>query len=335
MARARTLAETIELSAGVFAGKVKKTVVLCESGQALFNPGAYRAADGHTYLFVRFSTHHGNYPGWIRLHASANGTAFFKEKEHFIWPGYTVNDYSVGCEDDRCSPMREWLVHTHSLLLARDTRSPNRARYDDYIGVALGRAPDEAVPAGIVAMRGNKNAACVEAGSRTFLFHRPLEWGDPPCIWCGDFSRGFEEAVRNAADGTGGSRVPGALPRLAPPVDNRIVLAPLPAWSVYKIGLGAQPLAVGSRYLFTYHARSDPYQYWWSAGFLREKDGRLTLERLLPFPVCFPDTPWEMIGDVPKVSFLCGATRAHVGRNRALLEADDRVDNSWLKALLP
>ncbi len=30
-----------------------------------------------------------------------------------------------------------------------------------------------------------------------------------------------------------------------------------------------------------------------------------------------------------------GESRAHVRRNRAVLKADDRVDKSWLDALLP
>ena len=52
----KTLAEVIRLSAKVFAGKVKKTVILNEPGEALFNPGAFRGPDGRTYLYARFST---------------------------------------------------------------------------------------------------------------------------------------------------------------------------------------------------------------------------------------------------------------------------------------
>nr|WP_240910923.1 hypothetical protein [Thermococcus sp. MV5] len=223
-----------------------------------------------------------------------------------MYPPYTIQEYLYGFEDDRCSKIGEWWVHTHSTLLARDTRTPSRKNYSDYIGISLGKQPDEAVFIGIVDIQDDKNSALIEG--LPWLIHRPLNWSQPPAIWYGDFSKGFEQSQEFYHKVKDGGYPYESLIRIAPPENNRVLLAPLKEWGVFKIGLGAQPVYIGnSRYLFTIHVRSVPYQYWLTAGILRVKK-EPKLEKLLPFPLCLPETPWEIIGDVPKVCFICGAT---------------------------
>lgn len=300
--------ELIGLYKKLFERKLQKKLILDEKDGVVFNPGVYRSEDGKYYLYARTSTHHVNYTSWIRLYESDDGINFKKTREFFMYPPYTIQEYIYGFEDDRCSKIGEWWVHTHSTLLANDTESPSRKNYSDYIGVSLGKRPDEALFVGIVDIPDDKNSALI--GDAPWLIHRPLKWSLPPCIWYGDFNKGFTQATSLYPKAKAGELPYESLIRIKPPENNRILLAPLEKWGVFKIGLGAQPVYIGnSRYLFTIHVRSIPYQYWITAGILRA-DKELKLEKLLPFPICIPDTPWEIIGDVPKVCFICGATLA-------------------------
>ncbi len=298
----------VEMHRKLFGNKLQKKLILDERGGVVFNPGIYRSEDGKYYLYARTSTHHVNYTSWIRLYESEDGINFRKTKEFFLYPPYTIKEYIYGFEDDRCSKINEWWVHTHSTLLANDTESPSRKNFTDYIGVSLGKKADEAYFVGIVDIPDDKNSALV--GDRPWLIHRPVTWGKPPCIWYGDFSEGFKQAQALYPKAKENELPYERLIRITPPKNNRILLAPLDEWGVYKIGLGAQPIYIGnSRYLFTVHVRSIPYQYWVTAGILKIKD-EPKIEKLLPIPLCIPDTPWEIIGDVPKVCFICGVTLA-------------------------
>jgi len=292
----------------LFEGKIQKKLILDEKDGVVFNPGAYKDDTGDYYIYARTSTHHINYTSWIRLYRSRDGLNFTKQNEFFIYPPYTLEEYIYGIEDDRCTRIENWWVHTHSTLLAKNTESPSRKEYIDYIGISLGKSSDKAVSVGIVDISHNKNSTLI--GAQPWLIHRPMNWTQPPCVWYGDFQEGFEEAKKNYARIQHKGIPYERLVRITPPKNNKILLAPLEKWGVFKIGLGAQPVHIEKfRFLFTVHIRSIPYQYWITAGILKiTEQNEIEIEKLLPCPICIPDTPLEIIGDVPKVCFICGAT---------------------------
>ncbi len=298
----------IKLSNKLFGRKLKKELILKTDGRAIFNTGAYRAENGEYYLFPRISTHHHNYPSWISLYRSNDGKNFNRAVEFFIHPPYTIEDYSYGCEDDRCSKIDDWFVHTHTLLLANEPDYPTRNNCTDYICLSLGKKADEAKIAGIIDIKRDKNACCIKISEKIHLIHRAFEWSTPPCIWYGDFSESFAGSINFCFTE---NEVHISLPKIKPSSKNRILLSPLKSWGAFKIGLGAPPLKISDNtFLFTYHVRAFPYQYWWSAGIMYEKNNQLKIKKLLPFPLCLPNSPWELIGDVPKVSFICGITKS-------------------------
>ncbi|RLA94350.1 MAG: hypothetical protein DRG83_19820 [Deltaproteobacteria bacterium] len=297
--------ELVELYKKTFETTVKKHLVIDEGKEAVFNPGVYKGSK--YYVYARTSTHHVNYTSWIRLYESSDGLNFRLVKDFFMYPPYTVKEYIYGFEDDRCVNFKNLWVHTHSTLLAKNVEQPTRKEYVDFIGVSIGKKADEATFVGIVDIPGSKNSSLV--GNIPWLIHRPLSWTDTPVIWYGKFSEGFQEALDNLNLIEKNGYPLEELIRLSPPKENRILLVPLKSWRAFKIGLGAPPISIGdNRYLFTFHVRSIPYQYWIGAGILVEDEEKLHLEKLLPFPICIPNTPWELIGDVPKVCFICGAT---------------------------
>ncbi len=289
-----------------FAKKLSKEVVIKEQGEPIFNPGAFRSSDGQYYVYGRYSARHWTYPGWIRLYESGDGKNFEKSCEHFLTPPYNVSEHSFGCEDDRCTKIDDTFVHSYTLLLPESNREPDRKKYLDHVAIALGKSPKEAKFAGLVDIPKNKNASLFKKDDEVYLLHRPMAWDTPASVYCGTFTKGYKEAkerVKNEDD-----ELLIKFPRLTAPNDNKCILAPFPAWGAYKIGLGAQPLSLGEEWLFTYHVRTDPYVYWWSAGLMTVTELGPVIRKLLPFPLCMPDTPWELVGDVPRVTFLCGVT---------------------------
>lgn len=306
----------------LFKGKVKKELILKEDNGAIFNTGAYKDEDGTYYLYPRTVTHHKNYPSWIRLYKSDDGKDFKKEKEFFISPEYVVEDYSYGCEDDRCSKIDDWFAHTYTKLLANNPQNPIREDTEYYIGVSLGRKPDEAIFTGIIDIEEDKDAACIKPNDKTYLLHRPGgKWAPVTAIWYGDFDKGFDEAKELYYSNLNNPVIREKYQKLPPPSKNR-VLFPIPGSPKKggRIGIGAPPMkdAMNDKkdYLFTYHVMDVPYQYWWSVGLMNEEDGQLKIKKVLPFPVCIPDTPEELIGDVPKVSFV-----GHLTEKDGMLEA--------------
>ena len=321
--------KSVSLSYKLFKNKIKKSPILVKDGEALFNAGAYRAENGEYYLYTRTAIHHSNYTSWIRLYKSNDGMNFTKDNEFFIYPQYTIQDYSYGCEDDRCSKINEWFVHNYTYLLAKDPTNPSKNNFDHYIAVSLGQKADDAIFSGIIDMKANKDGACFQGEEKLHLIHRPSFWAEPASIWYGDFTKGFEEAKKNYYDKLKKEKICQTLPKLSPPVNNRILLSPLQDWDVDRMGLGAQTLPYkGKKHLFTYHVCHNFYQYWWSVGTIYEKDGELIIDKLLPIPLCIPDTPWELIGDVPKVSFICGITQ-----NNNTIEAWYGASDTWIMKL--
>ena len=79
----------------VFGENIKKELIIKEDNGAVFNTGIYRDKNGKYYLYARVPTHHTSYPSWIRLYVSDDGTNFKEEKDHFIFPNYTVEGYIV------------------------------------------------------------------------------------------------------------------------------------------------------------------------------------------------------------------------------------------------
>ena len=307
MAAVAAFTKLVRLYEQHFAKELKKEMVIREQGEPIFNPGAYRNDEGKYFVYGRYSARHWTYPGWIRLYCSHDGSNFEKKSEHFLTAPYAISEHSFGCEDDRCTELSHWFAHTYTLLLPQCNREPNRKEYLDHVALALGKSPDDATFCGLVDIPKNKNAALIETKEHIYLLHRPMAWDTPASVYCGTFDKGFTEAVERFSQKDDGALE--TFPRLTPPSGNRCLLAPMPDWSAYKIGLGAQPLQIGDEWLFTYHVRTDPYVYWWSAGLLAIDENGPYLRKVLNFPLCMPDTPWEIVGDVPRVTFLCGVTR--------------------------
>jgi len=321
--------KSVSISYKLFKDNIKKTPILVEDGQALFNPGVYRTESGEYYLFVRTSTHHKNYPSWIRLYKSDDGQNFKKVKEFFIYPEYTIKDYSYGCEDDRCIKLDEWFVHNYTYLLSKDPTNPSPQYLDHYIAISLSKEVEQALFIGFIDIKDNKDGTCFKGEEKIYLIHRPSTWSDPPCMWYGDFNEGFCDSKKIYFNKLKQNKLYDSAPKIKPPVDNKILLPPLENWEVNRIGLGSQIIPYkDNEYLFTYHVCHKFYQYWWSVGTLYEKDGELLINKILPIPLCIPDTPWEMIGDVPKVSFICGLTQ-----NNNTLEAWYGASDTWIMKL--
>lgn len=315
----------------VFGESIKKELIIKKDTGAVFNTGIYKDKKDKYYLYARVPTHHKTYPSWIRLYVSDDGKSFKEKTDHFISPEYTTDEYSYGCEDDRCSKIGDWFAHTYTMLLASNAKTPRRYDTSGYIGVSLGRTPDEAVSAGIVDIEQDKDAACIRPSEKIHLIHRPGKWSKISAIWSGDFDKGFTKAEELYSSNSNAPETRKRIPRLEPPSKNR-VLCPLIGrfGKDARIGLGAPPMKDNDEYLFTYHVRDVPYQYWWSMGIMNEEDGQLKIKKILPFPVCIPDSPWEMIGDVPKVSFVGGLTEKD-----GILEAwIGAADNYILKATI-
>lgn len=325
------LSDRIKQYQNVFGESIKKELIIKEDNRTVFNTGIHRDENGKYYLYARVPTHHTTYPSWIRLYVSDDGTSFKEKTDHFISPGYTIEEYSYGCEDDRCSKVDDWFAHTYSMLLANNVETPRRDDASVYIGVSLGRTPDEAVFAGIVNIKENKDAACIKPSDKMHLIHRPRNWTPISAVWSGDFDKGLAKAKDIYYSNSNAPETRKRIPRLEPPSKNRVLCPLIGSFGKdARIGLGAPPMKDNGEYLFTYHVRDVPYQYWWSMGIMNEVDGQLKIKKILPFPVCIPDTPWEMIGDVPKVSFIGGLTE----KDRMLEAWIGAADNYILKATI-